>query len=93
MTIQEEAKQICEKMRKMLDDEFMYPVKQSNGVFAYQQHVSTYPLAREIFGYINGFADALGVKITNHAMIAIREPDSFETSYLLSIEFLGGMAY
>ena len=93
MAIQEEAKKKCEKMKKMLDDEFMYPVEQKKGLYAYQQHITDYSLAREIQGYINGYADSLGVKITKQTLIAIRETSDFSNSWILSIEFVGGMVF
>ena len=91
MTIKEEAKQVCEKMRKMLDRQSRYPVKQDNGVYEYQRHGLSYAFARELMGYINGFTEALGVKITNHTLIAVQE--EYEIKYLLSIEFMNGRAY
>lgn len=93
MTIKEEAKQVCEKMRKMLDRNLMYPVKQDNGAYEYQRHGLSYASARKIEGYIFGYAEALGVKITNHTLIKIRETSDFKEDYLLSIEFMNGRTY
>lgn len=93
MTIKEEAKQICEKRRKMLDRQSRYPVKQNNGAYEYQRHGLSYAFARELEGYICGYADALNIKITNRTLIKIRETCDFNEYYLLSIEFMNGRAY
>ena len=91
MTIKEEAKQICEKRRKMLDRQSRYPVKQNNGAYEYQRHGLSYAFARELEGYIIGYAEALGIKTTNQTLIAVK--DDYEIKYLLSIEFMDGRAY
>ena len=93
MTIKEEAKQICERMKKMLDRNLMYPVKQDNGAYEYQRHGLSYAFASELEGYIFGYAEALGIKITNHTLIKIRETSDFKEDYLLSIEFMNGRTY
>lgn len=93
MTIKEEAKQICERMKEMLERKLMKPVQQRNGVYSYQRYIKSYDYARELMGYINGFAEALGVKITNHTLIKIRESCVFNENYLLSIEFMNGRTY
>ena len=91
MTIKEEAKQICEKRRKMLDRQSRYPVKQNNGTYEYQRHGLSYAFARELEGYIIGYAEALGIKTTNQTLIAVK--DDYEIKYLLSIEFMDGRVY
>lgn len=93
MTIKEEAKQICEKMKKMLDRQGMQPVKQNNGTYEYQRHGLSYGYARELEGYIFGYAESLGVKIMNYTLINIRETSNFKEYYLLSIEFMNGMVF
>lgn len=93
MTIKEEAKQICEKMKKMLYNMLMYPVKQNNGAYEYQRHGLSYSTAREFEGYITGYAEALGIKVTNRTLIKIRETSDFKEDYLLSIEFMNGRTY
>lgn len=93
MTIKEEAKQVCEKMRKMLNRQSRYPVKQDNGAYEYQRHGLSYGFARELEGYILGYAEALGIKITNHTMIKIRETSDFQEDNLLSIEFMNGRVF
>ena len=93
MTIKEEAKQICEKRRKMLDRQGRYPVEQNNGTYEYQRHGLSYAFARELEGYICGYADALDIKITNRTLIKIRETSDFKEDYLLSIEFMNGRTY
>lgn len=93
MTIKEEAKQICEKRRKMLDGKCRYPVKQDNGAYEYQRHGLSYAFARELKGYISGYAEALGITITNHTLIKIRETSNFQEDNLLSIEFMNGRVY
>ena len=93
MTIKEEAKQICEKMKKMLDRQSRYPVKQNDGMYEYQRHGLSYGYARELEGYIFGYAEALGVKIVNCTMINIRETSNFKEYYLLSIEFINGRVF
>lgn len=93
MTIKEEAKQICDKRRKMLDEKCRYPVKQDNGAYEYQRHGLSYAFARELEGYISGYAEALYIKITNRTLIKIRETSDFKEYYLLSIEFMNGRTY
>ena len=93
MTIKEEAKQICEKRRKMLDRQSRYPVKQDNGAYEYQRHGLSYAFARELEGYISGYAEALDIKITNRTLIKIRETSDFKEDNLLSIEFMDGRTY
>ena len=77
----------------MLDRNLMYPVKQNNGAYEYQRHGLSYAFARELEGYISGYAEALGIKITNRTMIKIRETSDFKEDYLLSIEFMDGRTY
>ena len=93
MTIKEEAKQICEKMKKMLYNMLMYPVKQDNGAYEYQRHGLSYSVAREFEGYITGYAEALDIKVTNRTLIKIRETSNFKEYYLLSIEFMNGRTF
>ena len=93
MTIKEQAEAICKCMKEMLERKLMKPVKQRNGVYSYQRQLKSYEYARELMGYINGFAEALGVKITNHTLIKIRESCIFNECYLLSIEFMNGRTY
>lgn len=93
MTIKEEIKQICEKMKKMLDRQRRYPVQQNNGTYEYQRHGLSYAFARELEGYISGYADAMGIKITNRTLIKVRETSDFNEYYLLSIGFINGRKY
>lgn len=93
MTIKEEAKKVCERMKKMLDRQAMHPVKQNNGAYEYQRHGLSYGYARELEGYILGYVEALGVKITKCTLINIRETSNFKEYYLLSIEFMNGRVY
>lgn len=80
-------------MRKMLDRQVMYPVKQNNGAYEYRRHGLSINFAHELEGYITGYAEALGVKITNKTLIKIRETCDSKDYYLLSIEFVNGMKY
>ena len=93
MTIKEEAKQICDKRRKMLDEKCRYPVKQDTGAYEYQRHCLSYAFACELEGYISGYAEALDIKITNRTLIKIRETSDFKEDNLLSIEFMNGRTY
>ena len=77
----------------MLDRNLMYPVKQNNGAYEYQRHGLSYAFARELEGYISGYTEALGIKITNRNLIKIRETSDFKEYYLLSIEFMNGRTY
>ena len=91
MTIKEQVEAIEKCMKEMLERKLMKPVQQRNGVYSYQRYINSYEYARELMGYINGFAEALGVKITNHTLIAVKQ--EYEIRYLLSIEFMNGRAY
>ena len=91
MTIKEQVEAIEKCMKEMLERKLMKPVQQRNGACSYQRYIKTYEYARELMGYINGFAEALGVKITNHTLIAVKQ--EYEIRYLLSIEFMDGRAY
>ena len=91
MTIKEQVEAIEKCMKEMLERKMMEPVQQRKGVYSYQSYIKSYDYARELMGYINGFAEALGVKITNHTLIAVKE--QYEIRYLLSIEFMYGRAY
>ena len=93
MTIKEQVEAIEKCMKEMLESKLMKPVRQRNGVYSYQRYIKSYDYARELMGYINGFAEALGVKITNHTLIKIRESCIFNEQYLLSIEFMNGRKY
>lgn len=92
MAIKEEEK-VCKRMRKVLDRQGMYPVKQNNGTYEYQRHGLSYGFARELEGYIFGYAEALGVKIMNYTLIKIRETCNSNDYYLLSIEFMDGRTF
>ena len=91
MTIKEQVEAINKCMKEMLERKLMKPVQQRNGAYSYQIFIKSYDYARELIGYINGFAEALGVKITNHNLIAVKH--EYEIRYLLSIEFMYGIAY
>lgn len=91
MTIKEQVEAIKKCMKEMLEHKMMIPVQQKKGVYSYQTYIKSYEYARELMGYINGFAEALGVKITNHTLIAVQE--EYEIKYLLSIEFMNGRTY
>ena len=91
MTIKEQVEAIEKCMKEMLERKLMKPVQQKNGACSYQRYIKSYEYARELMGYINGFAEALGVKITNHTLIAVKQ--EYEIRYLLSIEFMDGRAY
>ena len=91
MTIKEQVEAIEKCMKEMLERKMMEPVKQINGAYSYQIYIKSYGYARELMGYINGFAEALGVKITNHTLIAVKQ--EYDIRYLLSIEFMYGRAY
>ena len=91
MTIKEQVEAIEKCMKEMLERKLMKPVGQRNGAYSYQRYIKSYEYARELMGYINGFAEALGVKITNHTLIAVKQ--EYEIRYLLSIEFMDGRAY
>ena len=91
MTIKEQVEAIEKFMKEMLERKLMKPVQQKNGACSYQRYIKSYEYARELMGYINGFAEALGVKITNHTLIAVKQ--EYEIRYLLSIEFMDGRAY
>ena len=91
MTIKEQVEAIEKCMKEMLERKLMKPVQQRNGVYSYQRYIKSYEYARELMGYINGFAEALGVKITNNTLIAVKQ--EYEIRYLLSIEFMDGRAY
>ena len=91
MTIKEQVEAIKKCMKEMLEHKMMKPVQQKKGVYSYQTYIKSYEYARELMGYINGFAEALGVKITNHTLIAVQE--EYEIKYLLSIEFMYGRTY
>ena len=91
MTIKEQVEAIEKRMKEMLENKLMKPVRQRKGVYSYQIYIKSHDYARELMGYINGFAEALGVKITNHILIAVQ--DEYEIKYLLSIEFMYGRAY
>ena len=91
MTIKEQVEAIKKCMKEMLERKMMKPVRQRKGVYSYQTYIKSYEYAREIMGYINGFAEALGVKITNNTLIAVQE--EYEIKYLLSIEFMDGRTY
>lgn len=93
MTIKEQVEAIEKCMKEMLERKLMKPVQQRNGVYSYQRYIKSYDYARELMGYINGFAEALGVKITNHTLIKIRESCVFNENYLLSIEFMNGRKF
>lgn len=93
MTIKEESKKVCERMKKMLDRQGLYPVKQNNGAYEYQRHGLSYAFARELRGYIFGYAEVLNIKITNHTLIKIKETCNFNDYYLLSIEFMNGRVF
>ena len=91
MTIKEQVEAIKKLMKEMLERKMMKPVRQRKGVYSYQSYLNSYEYARELMGYINGFAEALGVKITNHTLIAVK--DEYEIKYLISIEFMDGRTY
>ena len=91
MTIKEQVEAIEKCMKEMLERKLMKPVRQRKGVYSYQRYIESYEYARELMGYINGFTEALGVKITNHTLIAVQE--EYEIKYLLSIEFMDGRTY
>lgn len=91
MTIKEQVEAIEKCMKEMLESKLMKPIQQRNGAYSYQRYIKSYEYARELMGYINGFAEALGVKITNHTLIAVKQ--EYEIRYLLSIEFMDGMTY
>ena len=91
MTIKEQVEAIEKCMKEMLERKLMKPVRQKNGACSYQRYIKSYEYARELMGYINGFAEALGVKITNHYLIAVKQ--EYEIRYLLSIEFMDGRTY
>lgn len=91
MTIKEQVEAIEKCRKEMLERKLMKPIQQRNGAYSYQRYIKSYEYARELMGYINGFAEALGVKITNHTLIAVKQ--EYEIRYLLSIEFMDGMAY
>lgn len=91
MTIKEQVEAINKCMKEMLERKLMKPVRQRKGVYSYQRYLNSYEYARELMGYINGFTEALGVKITNHILIAVQ--DEYEIKYSLSIEFMNGRTY
>ena len=91
MTIKEQVEAIEKYMKEMLERKLMKPIQQRNGAYSYQRYIKSYDYARELMGYINGFAEALGVKITNYTLIAVKQ--EYEIRYLLSIEFMDGRAY
>lgn len=91
MTIKEQVVAIEKCMKEMLERKLMKPIIQRNGACSYQRYIKSYEYARELMGYINGFAEALGVKITNHTLIAVKR--EYEIRYLLSIEFMDGRTY
>ena len=93
MTIKEQVEAIEKCMKEMLERKLMKPIQQRNGAYSYQRYIKSYDYSRELMGYINGFAEALGVKITNQTLIKIRESCIFNEQYLLSIEFMNGRAY
>lgn len=72
MTIKEQEEAINKCMKEMLERKIMKPVRQRKGVYSYQRYLNSYEYARELMGYINGFVEALGVKITNHYLIAVK---------------------
>lgn len=91
MTIKEQVEAINKCMKEMLERKLMEPVRQRKGVYSYQRYLNSYDYARELMGYINGFTESLGVKITNHTLIAVKH--EYEIWYLLSIEFMDGRTY
>ena len=91
MTIKEQVEVVKKSMKEMLERRLRQRVWQKNGACSYQRYIKTYEYARELMGYINGFAEALGVKITNHTLIAVKE--QYEIRYLLSIEFMDGRSF
>ena len=93
MTIKEQVEAIEKCMKEMLERKLMKPVQQRKGVYSYQRYIKSYDYARELMGYINGFSEALGVKITNHTLIKIGDSCIFNEQYLLSIEFMDGRTY
>lgn len=91
MTIKEQVEAIEKCMKEMLEYKLMKHVRQKNGACSYQRYLNSYEYARELMGYINGFAEALGVKITNHTLIAVKQ--EYKIRYLLSIEFMNGRKF